>query len=404
MSPTDERRNGAPAPLSEQLGLSETIVEIGMTHPGVRRVLAPAGATIGFVVSLDDERITDLEVDIGLGHRGFEKEVESRSWFRALPYVSRLGLMGGLIADVAYCMGIEALAEIALPDRALWLRTLGCELARIADHFARLSGVAAAIELPAAELQAREGAVRAADLLETSTGFGPLGGWVCPGGVAGALSEDFGERWPGDRKQLEQTLARFEAVGTRNPSCVRRLRDVAPLSSDECLAWSVTGPSLRAAGMPADLRRDEPYLAYGSVDFDVPIGEHGDDHDRLLVVVEEIRQSLRIVDQCESVLAGLGPGPLRSPEPGWDGADAGSEELDGPSLPAGDVTVAVEASTGELGFLLVSDGVGWPRRIRCRAPSFFHAQALPAMLRGAQLGDLLPTAALMHLVSGECDR
>jgi NADH:ubiquinone oxidoreductase subunit D len=158
------------------------------------------------------------------------------------------------------------------------------------------------------------------------------------------------------------------------------------------------------------VRRDAPYLAYDAVDFDVAIGESGDDFDRVLVVVEEIRQALRIADQCAARLAEMGSGPWRADAPGWrddaalDGAARSDERLAGPAIPAGEITVATESSTGELGFLLVSDGGPLPRRVRCRAPSFFHAQAMPAMLRGGQLDDLLPTAAVLHLVSGECDR
>lgn len=189
------------------------------------------------------------------------------------------------------------------------------------------------------------------------------------------------------------------------------MRDVAPLSPETCFAWSVTGPSLRAAGVERDLRRDDPYLRYASLDFEIPIGSTGDDLDRLLVVIEEIRQSLRIVDQCRSLLASLGPGVLEAGAPGARaavdgarGADPGEPGVPKIEVPAGEAWVAVEAPTGELGFHVVSDGEGLPRRIRCRAPSFFHAQALPVLLRGAALDDLLPTVALLHLVAAECDR
>lgn len=400
--------------LSSRLGLSETVIEVGLTHPGLRRVLAGAGSTLAFLVTLDDERITDLEVEIGLGHRGFEKEVESGSWLRALPYVHRLGYAGAPIAAIAYCSGLEMLAGLTLPDRAVWLRTLGAELARVTDHWARLAAVAAALELPAAEQIAGQGALQAAALLGSTMGGGPLTDWVRPGGVARGLPEDFGEQWRAARPTLDRTLARFDRLAVRNPTCLLRLRDVAPLSAEQALAWSVTGPALRAAGLPMDLRRDAPYLAYGSLDFDVPIGSRGDGYDRLLVVFDEVRQSLRMVEQCVGLLASLGPGPVAVDAPpglaaaaaSEHGAEHGSEPRAEPAtgLAAGEVAVAIEASTGELGFLLVSDGSARPRRIRCRAPSFFHAQVLPLLLRGAELDDLLPTAAGLHLVSGECDR
>jgi NADH-quinone oxidoreductase subunit D len=404
----------APTPtLSARLGVKETTIEVGAIHPGVRRTLVGAGSSLGFLVTLDDEQITDLEVEIGLGHRGFEKEVESASWLRALPYVSRLGFGAGLVAGVAYCSGLEKLAQLELPERAIWLRTLACELSRVGDHLARLAGLWAAVELPAAETLAQEAALEAGRLLETATGCAPLAVWAHPGGVANDLSEGFDEHWADGARTLEACLARLDRVGVRNPTCIRRLRGVAPLDARGCLAWSVTGPALRAAGQARDRRRDAPYLGYAELDFDVPIGEEGDDYDRLLVVFEEIRQSLEIVEQCRTRLAACGPGPVANADAGWRwpvgaGFDAGSGAGDAastePRVPEGEAWVSLEAPTGELGFLLVSDGEGLPRRIRCRAPSFFHAQALPAMLRGAQLDDLLPTAALLHLVSGECDR
>ena len=396
--------------LAEALGFRKTIVEVGHTHPGVRRVLTSAGGTVGFLVSLDDERIVDLEVEIGLGHRGFEKEVESIPWHRALPYVARLGYAGGLMAEIGYCLAVEKLAGISLPDRAIWLRTLAGETARIADHFLRLAAVAAAIGLRSAEDIAQQGGLAATRLLQSVTGGGVFAGWVVLGGVARPLAEGFEANWQASRGEIEAILARFDAIAVQNPTCQKRLRDVASLSADDCLAWGVTGPAIRSAGIPIDVRRDAPYLAYGSLDFDIPIGENGDDFDRLLVVAEEIRQSLRIVDQCQGLLASLGPGAIRFAEPGWCEPDKGDRAahaasvLEGPPIPSGEVAVSIESSTGELGFFLVSDGGPLPVRIRCRGASFFHAQAMPEMLRGAQLEDLLPTAAILHLVSGECDR
>lgn len=398
------------ATLSEALGFAETVIEVGHSHPGVRRALGAAGGTASFLVSLDDERITQLEVEIGIGHRGFEKEVESRSWHLALPYVSRLGYAGGLLAEVGYCLAVEKLASVEAPPRAIWLRTLACEIARIADHFARLAAVSTAIGLSAAERVAQQGEIRAARLLESVTGRSAFGHWSRLGGVASVPVDGFEEHWRQSSTALEAILLRFDTIAVDNPSCQQRLRDVGSLSAEDCVAWGVTGPISRAAGNPMDVRRDSPYLAYADVDFDVPVGENGDDFDRLLVVVEEIRQSLRIIDQCERHVSSLGPGETQLLDPGWrvpDRTDLSARSaivLEGPLIPAGEVALSIESSTGELGFFLVSDGVGLPRRIRCRSASFLHAQAMPEMLRGARLDDLLPTAAMLHLVSGECDR
>ncbi len=399
-----------PATLSEALGFPETVLEVGQPHPGVRRVLTGAGGTTSFVVSLDDERIIDLEVELGFGHRGFEKEVESVPWRGALPYVRRLGFSGGLIAEVGYCLAVESLIGLPLPDRAIWLRMLGSELARVTDHFARLAALSAAIAMPAAEQAAQWGEVEASRLLRLVTGRGPLEGWLCFGGVRSGLPTDFAEPFEAARNRLKQAIDRFQQLAVDNPSCRSRLNGVASISAHEGVELGLSGPVLRATGAPFDVRRDRPYLAYGSIDFDVPVGSSGDSLDRMLVVVEEIVQSLRIAEQCASLLESIGPGEVVRSDSEWVLESASPSPSPStptpptPRVPAGEVALSVEASTGELGFFLVSDGGELPRRIRCRPPSLFHAQAMPRLMKGERLDDLLPTAALLHLVSGECDR
>jgi NADH:ubiquinone oxidoreductase subunit D len=407
---TEDRDRSVIPTLSESLGFAETIIEVGHTHPGVRRVLSTVGGTISFLAKLDDQRIVDLEVEIGIGHRGFEKEVENGPWHRALPYVNRLGYASGVMAEIGYCIAVEKLAGMEIPERATWLRMMVSEVARIEDHFARLSAVAVAIGLSVAERTAHQGELRAARFLKCMTARGPLGGWARLGGVASAPTSELEEAWSLAKTEIETIVARFDKVAVGNPSCQKRLREVAVLSADDCIAWGVTGPILRSAGMPMDVRRDSPYLDYAAVDFDIPIGENGDAFDRMLVVVEEIRQSLRIIDQAQSHLAGLDGGAIRCDAPGWCEPDIVIDEArqgvgqEGPIIAAGEAAFSIESSTGELGFFLVSDGGALPRRIRCRAASFQHAQAMPQMLRGGRLDDLLPTAAMLHLVSAECDR
>ena len=377
--------------LSEALGFEGPVVEFGPTHPGMRRAMAAAGGTAGFVVRLDDDRILDVEIEIGAGHRGFEKEAECAGWEMARTHVARLGYAGAVHAEIAYCGAVERLAGIDLPDRAIWLRMLVGELARVADHFGRLAATMASIGLRDAEVVAQQGEVTSASALRLAKGSGPLVPWCRFGGVEHALAEDFADRWEGLALRLRETLGRFERVGSANPTSIRRLREAASLDSESARAWAVTGPMLRASGVSEDLRMDRPYLAYGAVDFDVPIGETGDGLDRLLVVVEETRQSIDLIGQCHKIVSSLGPGAIDVP-------------IDLATLPAGEAAYWVEAPTGALAFFIASDGSQSPRRIRCRAPSFFHAQALPEMLRGERLDDLLPTVALAHLVAAECDR
>lgn len=385
--------------LSERLGFRPAVVELGHTHPGVRRVMGAVGGTTSFLVTLDDDRIEALEVEIGLGHRGFEKEVESRPWREALPFVARLGHASGPIAQIGYCLALERLAGIEVAERAVWLRTLVCELARITDHLSRVAALAAAIGAGAAERAVARGERVAARLLEAAVGGSPLGEWALPGGVARDLPAEFELRYADAKPRLDGALESIERLLLGHPAVLLRLVDVAPLAADACLALGITGPCLRAAGIARDQRRDAPLLAHGELDFDVPIGTRGDDFDRLAVVVEEIRQSLSLGAQCLRRLVDGSVGVA------GEGVVSGAHRESAPLVvPAGEVALSIESSTGELGFFLVSDGGELPRRIRCRAPSFFHAQALPAALVHAHLDDLLPTAALFHLVSGECDR
>lgn len=400
------------ATLSERLGFRPAVVELGHAHPSVRRVMAGVGGTTSFLVTLDDDRIEALEVEIGLGHRGFEHEVESRPFVDAFPYVARLGHASGVTAQVAYGLALERLLGLAAPPRAVWLRTLACELARVTDHLARIAAVASAVAASDAERIVQQGEVVAMRLLTGAVGGSPLAPWVRPAGVRADLPKGFAEAWKRDRAGLEAILARVGTLLLEHPNVVLRLADVAPLAPADAQALGVTGPCLRATGAERDLRRDAPYLAYHDLDFDVATGSTGDDFDRLAVVVEEIRQSLRIVDQCLERLEGaeLAGGAIVAGAQGAEAAGVTAGPMESPmesgapGVRAGEALVAIESSTGELGFLLVSDGSARPRRIRCRAPSFFHARALQNVLVGARLDDLLPTAALFHLVSGECDR
>lgn len=382
--------------LADRLGIRPAIVELGHAHPAVRRVLQGAGGTLSFLVTLDDDRIEALELEIGLGHRGFEKEVESRPWSEALPYVARLGWASGVIARVGYCLALERLAGIEVGSYATWQRTLVCELARITDHLARIAALASALAASAAERIARRAERTAMALLEAGIGGSPFLAGACPGGMTSPLPDRFDATWRAGRAELEGACARLSLLLLEHGSAIERLLGVAPLRAEEARGWAVTGPCLRAAGVAQDRRLGQPELAYAELDFAVPVGTRGDDFDRLAVVLEEIRQSLGLVEQCVARLSGLAPGPTTGRA---DALVAG--EL---AVPAGEVECVLESSTGELGLRLVSDGGRVPRRLRCRAPSFFHAQALPTVLRGARLDDLLPTVALFHVVAPECDR
>jgi NADH-quinone oxidoreductase subunit D len=312
---------------------------------------------------------------------------------------------------------VEKLLDLETPERCAWLRTLAGELARIADHLTRCG--AACLELQAMTpflygIEARE---LTWDLMEMLCGARVTSNYVRIGGVKHDMPASFPATCRENIAKIRGLLDDYDEVVTRNRLFVDRLRGTGVISRQDCIRYAVTGPLLRAAGVPLDLRKDEPYLKYAEVDFDVPIGEVGDNYDRYLVCVEEMQQSLRIVEQCLVALERLGPGPVNVDDPRvrWPAKGRvfnAMEELiqqfkavtEGPQVPAGEAYHAIESANGELGFYVVSDGTAVPWKVRCRPPSLINLQPMPLMLRGAMLADLIPTFDFINMIGGECDR
>lgn len=390
---------------------SETqILNMGPSHPATH-------GTVKFLIELDGETIVDLDIQVGYLHRGFEKECESGTWYQAIPYTDRLNYNSAILANIGYCMAVEKLLGIITPERCQWLRTMAGELSRLGDHLTRCG--AACLELQAMTpflygIEARE---LAWDLMEILCGARVTSNYVRIGGVKHDMPPDFPGRCRAEIAKIRGLLVDYEAVMTQNRLFVDRLRGTGVMAKEELIRFGVTGPLLRAAGVPLDLRKDQPYLKYAEVDFDVPIGEVGDNYDRYLVCVEEMRQSLRIVEQCLAALERLGPGPVDVDDPRvrWPAKSRvfnAMEELiqqfkavtEGPMVPVGEAYHAIESANGELGFYVVSDGSAQPWKVRCRPPSFINLQPMPGMLRGAMLADLIPTFDFLNMIGGECDR
>jgi NADH-quinone oxidoreductase subunit D len=380
------------------------------SHPATR-------GAFGLQLDLDGEQIVGLEVEIGHLHRGFEKECESRSWYQAIPYVERLNADAATLYGVGFCLAVEKLLEVETPVRCCWLRMLASELSRAGDHLARIGNTALGLQATALFACCNAAREIAWGLQEALSGARVTSHYLRIGGLAHGLPPGFLLRCRDGLVRLREALREIDTLSTHSPGFVMRLRDTGMLSREDCQRYGVTGPLLRAAGVGMDLRKDEPYLCYEELDFDVPVGEVGDNYDRHLVCLEETRQSVRIVEQCLARLEALGPGPLDVADGHirWPEKARVSARLlemiqhfkgvsEGPLVPAGETYVAIESAGGELGFYLVSDGSCRPVKLRCRAPSFFHLQALPQMLRGGLLSDLPPTIDLVRPVAGECDR
>ena len=386
------------------------VLNMGPSHPATH-------GTVKFLIELDGETIVDLDIQVGYLHRGFEKECESGTWYQAIPYTDRLNYNSAILANVGYCLAVEKLLDLETPERCQWLRTMASELSRLGDHLTRCG--AACLELSAMTpflfgIEARE---LTWDLMEILCGARVTSNYVRIGGVKHDMPPSFPGVCRENIAKIRALLRDYESVVTQNRLFVDRLRGTGMIPKQTLIDYAVTGPLLRAAGVPMDLRKDQPYLKYAELDFDVPIGEVGDNYDRYLVCVEEMRQSLRIIEQCLVALEKLGAGPVNVDDPRVRWPAKGRvfnrmEELiqqfksvtEGPLVPAGEAYHAVESANGELGFYVVSDGTAQPWKVRCRPPSFVNLQPMPLMLKGAMLADLIPTFDFLNMIGGECDR
>jgi NADH-quinone oxidoreductase subunit D len=383
------------------------IVSIGPSHPATH-------GTIQIIAELDGEKVVRTDVHCGYLHRGFEKECEDHTWHNLIPYVDRLNYCSALLNNFAYCDAVERLMAIEITPRCKVLRTLLAEYSRIADH---LTCVAAALmELGAMTAFLYLVTIRDAiyEHLADLTGARVTYTYGRIGGLADDLPEGWLARLDRILTDYDEFTGRVHGLVDRNRIFIDRMRDVGVISTAEALNWGFTGPILRSTGVPRDLRKDTPYLAYADLDFEVPVGIKGDNYDRYYVRMREMDESVHMIRQLVEMLPDgpicvddrrctLPPKPLVYRE---------IESLinhfkliiDGPPVPAGEIYVAHEAANGELGFYLVSDGSGTPYKVHCRAPSFVHMGGAHRMLDGYQLADIVPTFGSINMIGGECDR
>jgi len=382
-------------------------VQLGPSHPATH-------GTVRIVLDLDGETIVDADVQIGFLHRGFEKECESGFYYQAVPYTDRLNYASAILCNIGYCMAVEKLFDVQTPPRCQFIRVIAGELSRMADHFLCLS--ATALELNAFTpflygLQARE---LIWDLIDALCGARVTSHYVRIGGLSADLPNGFADLTRQNIARALELQADMEQLLIENPIFRGRMEGVGYLPREELIAFGVTGPVLRAAGVDLDLRRAQPYLVYDQLEFDVPLGSQGDNMDRFLVRLEELRQSARIVEQCLRMLP-AGPVDLHDPTIRWPGKSGvyGRMEMlinqfkqvtEGPKPPPGEVYFGTESANGEIGYFLVSDGSGKPYKCRARTPSFSNTQPLARMITGRLLADMVPTFDMLNMIGGECDR
>ncbi|MFH1523958.1 MAG: NADH dehydrogenase (quinone) subunit D [Chloroflexota bacterium] len=394
--------------VSERAIQGETVLlNMGPQHPSTHGVLR-------LLLELDGENVVNCIPDIGFLHTGVEKNMEAKTYQKAEVMSDRLDYMNTVGNNLAYSMAVEKLVDLDVPARAQALRVILAELTRVQSHLVWLG--TSALDLAAMSLflycfRERE---QILDIMELCSGQRMMTTYIRPGGLWRDVPVEFEAAVRNILKTFPKRIDQYEALLTRNPLMLDRTYGIGKLTAEECLNFGVTGPMLRASGVKWDLRKDQPYSGYEQYDFEVPTRTEGDVYARYLVRLEEMRQSLRIVEQA---LDKLPMGSIRSnnhkfvPPPRSE-IGVSMEALihhfklwtEGFNAPKGSIYSAVESPRGELGVYLESDGGPKPYRIHWRTPSFDNLQSLPAMSKGVLVADLVAIIGSVDIVLGDVDR
>lgn len=439
------------------LTTKDMLLNMGPSHPAMHGV-------IRIILALDGEIVRKADIEIGYLHRAFEKDSEVVGWGQVFPYTDRLNYVSPLINNVCYAMGVEKLLDLKITERCEYIRVLISEVSRITDHLTCIA--ACSMELGAMTgfiylMKAREYLY---ELVEELTGARLTVSYVKVGGVKADLPDGWLERLEKALVLTEKEIKEVDKLLTRNRIFIDRVKDVGVISKEDAWSLGFTGPVLRSIGMARDIRKDEPYLVYDRLDFDVPVGTVGDNYDRYLVRMEEMHQSIRMLRQCikqipgGSVRVDLTGRPLTGaemvdsakmgmtadlllrtvrPDPTLEGGEKARAQrinadektvvlpakedtygnieglmnhfmliMEGEGLqpPPGEIYIANEAANGELGFHMVSNGEGRAYRVRCRPPCFYLMQGLDRMIEGDMIADVIATFGTINMIAGELDR
>lgn len=383
------------------------VLNMGPSHPAMH-------GTVRMVLTLDGETVIKCDPEIGYLHRGFEKQCENATWSQVFPYTDRLNYCSPLLNNFGYALAVEKMLGIKATDRCNYIRTILGEMARLADHFTSLGAGALELGAMSAFLYAVEARDHIWDLVEEVTGARLTVSFARIGGLKEDLPANFAERWEATEPRLWDVIKKLDQLSTKNRIFMDRMMNTGVIGADEAVSLGFTGPVLRSTGVAYDIRKDSPYFAYDRIDFEVPVGTNGDNFDRYLVRLEEMKQSISIIRQC---LKGLPGGPLNVDDPHimlppkelvYNSIEGMINHFklifEGIQVPAGEVYSYTEAANGELGFYIVSNGTGKPYKLRVRPPCFYFMGGIDRMIEGGMLSDIIPTFDTINMIGGEVDR
>lgn len=386
---------------------SNITLNFGPQHPAAHGVLR-------LILEMDGEVINKADPHIGLLHRGTEKLIEHKTYLQAIPYFDRLDYVSPMCQEHAFALAVETLLQCTVPRRAQFIRVMFSELTRILNHILNITTLALDVGATTPLLWLFEEREKIMEFYDQVSGSRMHANYFRPGGVAADLPEGILEDIQIFTAQFYQKLQDVEELLNNNRIWKQRLVDIGVVSARQAMDWGFSGPVLRASGVAWDLRKSNPYDIYEELDFAVPVGKTGDCYDRYLIRVEEMYQSLKIIEQCYDKMP---EGPIKTDDPKISPPTRAKMKesmeaminhfklyTEGYNVPTGEVYRCVEAPKGEFGVYLYADGTNRPYRCRIKAPGFAHLQGLDFMVKGHLMADVVAILASLDIVFGEIDR